>query len=59
MVLEMVLPLEGLTIPEEFSACGTVPIAPASVLTAHRNHSSNDHKAPGNNKYRTGYPIIL
>lgn len=55
----MVLPLEGLTIPEEFSACGTVPIAPASVLTAHRNHSSNDHKAPGNNKYRTGYPIIL
>lgn len=58
MALEMVLPLEGLTIPE-FSVCGTVPIAPASVLTAHQNHSSNDHKAPGNNKYKTGYPIIL
>lgn len=33
-------------IPEEFSACGTVPIAPASVLTALHNQSSNDHKAP-------------
>lgn len=45
-MLEMVLPYEGLTKQEEFSACGIVPIALASVLTAHRNQSSSDHKAP-------------
>lgn len=59
MVLEMVLLWEGLTTPEEFSVCGTVPIAPASVLIVHHNQSSNDHKAPSNNKYRTVYPITL
>lgn len=46
-------------IPEEFSVCGTVPIAPASVSAAHHNQSSNDHKAPRKNKYRTGYLITL
>lgn len=39
--------------------CGTVPIALASVSAAHHNQSSNDHKAPRKNKYRTGYPIAL
>lgn len=46
-------------IPEEFSVCGTVPTALASVSAAHHNQSSNDHKAPRKSKYRTGYPITL
>lgn len=59
MVLEMVLPYEGLTTQEEFSACGIVPIALASVLIAHRNQSSSDHKAPSNNKDSSVYSAIL
>lgn len=39
-------------IPEEFSVCGTVPIALASVLVVPHNQPSNDHKAPSNNKYK-------